>query len=92
MTSQKNETLDDLIYQKVSAYTRNIQLTSIVCACPKCLFCQNKPIHDVHYNKKYCCEDARVQHRKLKRAERAVQEGRQPGRRGRPPKNKERNT
>ena len=92
MTLQKNEKQqDDPSCQKVSSYTRNIRLTSIICACPKCKFCQNKPIDNVHFNKKYCCEDARVEHRKLKRAEKAKAEGREPGRLGRPPKRKERN-
>ncbi len=92
MTPQKNEKTEDPSCQEVSAYTRNIKLTSIVCACPECHFCQNKPIGDVHYNKKYCCEDARVEHRRLKRAEQAKAEGREPGRRGRPPKGKESNS
>lgn len=92
MTPQKNEKTDDPSCQGISAYTRNITLITIVCACSECQFCQNKPIHGVHYNKKYCCEDARVEHRRLKRAEQAKAEGREPGRRGRPPKKrKERN-
>ncbi len=89
MTLQKKKKIDDPSCQEVSAYTRNIKLRSIVCACPECRFCQNKPIHDVHYNKKYCSENARVEHRRVKRAEQAKAEGREPGRVGRPPNRKE---
>lgn len=88
MTPEKNEKVDDPSCQEVSAYTRNVRLTTIICACPNCKFCENKPLYNVHFNKKYCCEDARVEHRKIKRAERAKAEGREPGRRGRPPKKK----
>lgn len=76
---------NDEIRQKVASYTRNVKLVEMVCANPNCAHCSNIPIKS-HVNRRYCSEAARLAHRKLKRAQRAIEEGREPGRVGRPRK------
>jgi len=75
----------EVIEQDVTLYKREIELVEFVCACPNCTYCFNKTFW-AHQNRRYCCEDAMLAHRKRQRIEAAIAAGRIPGRRGRQPK------
>lgn len=69
--------------QKVKSYERTIELVEYVCACPDCSYCGNK-VQTGHPNRKWCCYEAMLESRKKRRARKAREEGRMPGKVGRP--------
>lgn len=79
-----------VLKQRVSAYDRQVELVKFVCACPDCSYCHNVEQFS-HPNRKWCCKEAMLEARHKKRMKTALQEGRVPGKVGRPRKHPQQN-
>lgn len=82
----QNQDAGDVLKQNIQSYERDVPLVETICACPDCPYCGNTPFM-AHPNRKYCTQDALLEARRQERAQKAREEGREPGRIGRPPNN-----
>ena len=80
----QNQSAGDVLKQNIQSYERDVALVETICACPDCRYCGNTPFMG-HPNRKYCTQDALLEARRQERAQKAREEGREPGRIGRPP-------
>ena len=81
--NQQQHRSNDVLKQNIQSYERDVPLVESICACPDCPYCGNQTFK-WHPNRKYCGQDAMLEARRQERAQKARQEGRIPGKVGRP--------
>lgn len=73
----------EVLKQSIQSYERDVPLVETICACPDCPYCGNTPFM-WHPNRRYCTQEALLEARRQERAQKAREEGREPGKVGRP--------
>ncbi len=73
-----------IVEEELVAYTRKRKLYKYVCNLPKCPYCRNVPQTARHPSKKWCSEEARSESRRRARAQKAIENSRNPGIIGKP--------
>jgi hypothetical protein len=68
----------------VRAYTRRQTLYDYVCQLPNCPYCRNETLQSPFKGRKWCREDARMEFKRRRRAEDAIEKNRIPGLVGKP--------